>query len=133
MKTDIKSSLAMAGGIIVLALAASFARGQGWIHPDTVTRIVLCAIGLMLAWIGNRMPKTIMPGVRAAQVNRVGGWSLAISGLIYAGFWIFAPIDVAVIGGCAAVVLGMAVTFVYCWAGRDKAKGDGAQRDRAGA
>ena len=120
MNTDIKGSLVMAGGIIALALAASFARGQGWIEPDTVTRIVLCAIGLMLAWIGNRMPKTIMPGVRAAQVNRVGGWSLAISGLIYAGLWIFAPIDVAVIGGCAAVIAGMAVTFAYCWAGRER-------------
>lgn len=120
MSTDIKGSLVMAGGIIALALAASFARGQGWIDPDTVTRIVLCAIGLMLAWIGNRMPKTIMPGVRAAQVNRVGGWSMAISGLIYAALWIFAPIDVAVIAGCAAVVAGMAVTFAYCWAGRDR-------------
>lgn len=120
MKTDIKGSLVMAGGIIALALAASFARGQGWIDPDTVTRIVLCAIGLMLAWIGNRMPKIIMPGVRAAQVNRVGGWSLAISGLIYAGLWIFAPIDVAVIGGCAAVIAGMAVTFVYCWTSRER-------------
>lgn len=120
MNTDIKGSLVMAGGIIALALAASFARGKGWIDPDTVTRIVLCAIGLMLAWIGNRMPKTIMPGVRAAQLNRVGGWSLAISGLIYAGLWIFAPIDVAVIGGCAAVIAGMAVTFAYCWAGRER-------------
>lgn len=120
MNTDIKGSLVMAGGIIALALAASFARGKGWIDPDTVTRIVLCAIGLMLAWIGNRMPKTIMPGVRAAQVNRVGGWSLAISGLIYAGLWIFAPVDVAVIGGCAAVIAGMAVTFAYCWAGRER-------------
>lgn len=120
MNTDIKGSLVMAGGIIALALAASFARGKGWIDPDTVTRIVLCAIGLMLAWIGNRMPKTIMPGVRAAQVNRVGGWSLAISGLIYAGLWIFAPIDVAVIGGCAAVIAGIAVTFAYCWAGRER-------------
>jgi hypothetical protein len=122
MNTDIKGSLVMAGGIIALALAVSFARGQGWIDPDTTTLIVLCAIGLMLAWIGNRMPKTIMPGVRAAQVNRVGGWSMAISGLIYAALWIFAPIDVAVIGGCAAVVAGMAVTFAYCWAGRERAQ-----------
>jgi len=120
MKTDIKGSLVMAGGIIVLALGASFARGQGWIDPDTVTRITLCAIGLMIASIGNRMPKTVMPGVRAAQVNRVGGWSMAISGLIYAALWIFAPIDVAVIAGCAAVIAGMAVTFAYCWAGRDR-------------
>ena len=33
-----------------LALASTFARSQGWIDGDTVTRIVLGAIGLMVAW-----------------------------------------------------------------------------------
>ena len=45
-----------------------------------------------------------------------------LSGLVYAGLWAFAPIPVAVAGGCAAVILGMAVTFGYCISLRTKAK-----------
>ena len=36
-----------------------------------------------------------------------------VSGIIYAGVWAFAPIQVAVAVGCGAVVAGIAVTLVY--------------------
>ncbi|MNL79221.1 hypothetical protein D3C87_2057760 [compost metagenome] len=52
----------------------------------------------------------------------MAAWSLVLSGLVYAGLWAFAPLPVAVVGGCAAVVAGMAVTFGYCLSLRDKAK-----------
>jgi hypothetical protein len=60
--------------------------------------------------------------VTAQQVTRVGGWSLAISGLIYAALWAFAPFQTAVVGGCAAIIIGMAVTFGYCIRLRSKTK-----------
>ena len=121
MNKDLIGSLAWGGGIIALALAASFARQQGYIDADTTTRIVFAAIGLMIAWFGNRMPKTFVPGARARQAQRVGGWSMAISGLIYAGLWAFAPFQVALIGGCGAIILGLALTFFYCLSLRAKA------------
>ena len=47
---------------------------------------------------------------------------MALSGLVYAGFWIAAPKDVAVIGGSLAVLLGIAVTMAYCLSLRNKAR-----------
>lgn len=122
MNRDIAQSLAWAGGIIALALAASFARQEGYIDADMTNRIVLGAIGLMIAWQGNRMPKALAPTASARQVNRVAGWSLALSGLVYAALWAFAPFQVALIGGCGAIILGMAVTFGYCLSLRSRVK-----------
>tara|TARA_R110002020_G_scaffold208167_1_gene413835 strand:- start:57 stop:431 length:375 start_codon:yes stop_codon:yes gene_type:complete len=122
MNKDITGSLMWAGGIIALALGASWARNQGLIDADTTTRIVLVAIGLMIAWFGNRSPKTFVSGSRARQARRFSGWSLAISGLIYAGAFAFAPMDMALIVGCGAVILGIAATFFYCLSLRNSAK-----------
>lgn len=114
MNTDVVKSLAWGGGIVALALLATFARSQGLIDSEMVNRIVMGAIGLMVVWFGNRMPKTFAPSARARDAQRVGGWSMVLSGLIYAGLWAFAPHDVAVIGGSAAVLIGIAVTVGYC-------------------
>ena len=114
MKKDLIQDLAWGGGIVVLALCASYARSQGIIDHDTTTRIVIGATGLMVAAFGNRMPKRFAPSEKARRVQRVGGWSLAISGLIYAGLWAFAPLNVALWVGCGAIIAGMAVTLGYC-------------------
>lgn len=122
MNKELIGSLAWGVGIVVLALGASFARNQGHIGQDTTTRIVICATGLMIAWYGNRMPKRFTPSADARKVIRLGGWSMALSGLIYAGLWAFAPIPVAVALGCVAVAAGMAVTLGYGLSLRAKAK-----------
>jgi hypothetical protein len=122
MNKDITGSLMWAGAIIAVALGASWGRNQGLIDADTTTRIVFVAIGLMVAWYGNRTPKTFVSGARARQAKRVAGWSLAISGLIYAGAFAFAPMDTALIVGCGAIILGIAVTFGYCLSLRNGAK-----------
>jgi len=122
MKTDLIPSLIVAGAMIGIALAASLARQQGWLDSEAVNRIVMGTIGLMLVWSGNRMPKTFAPAAAARQVNRIGGWSMVLSGLVYAGLWAFAPTDVALIGGCAAVIVGIAVTVGYCLSLRSRAR-----------
>lgn len=122
MKKDLIQDLAWGGGIVVLALCASYARSQGFIDHDTTTRIVIGATGLMVAWFGNRMPKRFVSSERARKAQRVGGWSLAVSGLIYAGLWAFAPLSVALWVGCAAIIAGMAVTLGYCLWLRDRAR-----------
>lgn len=122
MNKDVRGSLAWAVGLIVLALGATQARTLGYIDGDTVTRLVLGASGLMVAWYGNRMPKTLARGPSARQVHRVGGWSMALSGLVYAGLWAFAPMDVAVIGGCGAIITGIVVTLLYCLSLRSRAE-----------
>ena len=122
MNKELIASIAWGAGIIALALVATLARKAGYVDGDTVTRVVIGVNGLMIAWYGNRMPKALAPSPRARQVARVAGWSFVLSGIVYAGFWVFAPIQVAVIGGCGAVLLGMAVTFGYCRSLRGKAR-----------
>jgi len=122
MNKDLIGSFAWGGGIVAVALAGTFARQMGYVDGDTVTRVVIGLNGLMIAWFGNRMPKAFVPSVLARRVHRVGGWSLVLSGLIYAGLWAFAPIQTAVIGGSAAVLTGIAITIGYCLMLRAKAK-----------
>jgi len=122
MNKDLIGSLMWGGGIVGLALVASQLRSQGMIDAETTTRIVLAATGLMVAWFGNRIPKAFVPSARARQAKRVAGWSLAISGLIYAGLFAFAPMDAAVAGGCGAVALGILITFAYCLSLRGRAE-----------
>lgn len=121
MNKDLIKNLAWGGGIVVLALIASAARRVGYIDHDTTTRIVLIAVGLMIIWMGNRIPKTFTPSAGARQAQRVAGWSLVLSGAVYAGLWAFAPIPIAVAGGCAAVILGIMVTVGYCLSLRRRA------------
>ncbi|MBD9435946.1 hypothetical protein IB223_07575 [Pseudoxanthomonas sp. PXM03] len=89
--------------------------------------------GLMVAWFGNQMPKRFVPSARARQAQRVAGWSMALSGLVYAGFWIAAPKDVAVVGGSLAVLLGIGVTVrtaCRCGTGRGCRAPEGTQGRR---
>jgi hypothetical protein len=95
---------------------------MGYVDSETVTRIVIGLTGLMIASFGNRMPKTFVPSPFARQARRVAALSLVLSGLVYAALWAFAPIPVAIVGGCTAVLLGIAVTIGYCLALRAKAK-----------
>lgn len=122
MKKDLINSFAWAGGIVVLAVGASVARNLGYIDQDTTMRIVLGATGLMIAAFGNRIPKTFVPGAGARKAQRVAAWSMVLSGLVYAGAFIFLPIMTAVVVGCSAVLVGMAVTFGYGLSLRAKAK-----------
>ena len=122
MNRELTGYIAWALGIVAVALAASYARRLGWIDSETVTRVVVGLNGLMLAWIGNRLPKRIAPSACLARVRRVGGWSMVLSGLVYAAMWAFAPVDVAVIVGCGAVIIGIAVTAGYCLGLRDHAE-----------
>lgn len=122
MNKELVGNLAWGVGILVVAIASVVARKLGYIDSETVTRLVIGLNGLMIAWQGNRMPKTFVPSARARQARRVAAWSLVLSGLIYAGLFAFAPIPVAVVGGVSAVVAGIAVTLGYCLSLRDKAK-----------
>lgn len=125
MNKDVMNSLAWGVGIVVLALAATGARKLGYIDGDMVNRIVLGATGLMVAAFGNRIPKTFTPSAGARKAQRVAGWSMVLSGLVYAGLWAFAPFQTALVGGCAAILIGIAVTFGYCLSLKNRAKAAG--------
>ena len=109
-------------GILALALGAMLTRKAGYVDGDTVTRIVIGINGLMIAWYGNRIPKTFVASASLRELQRVAGWSQVLSGLTYAGLWAFAPIPVAITAGMAVVIAGIVVTFGYALMLRAKAK-----------
>ena len=121
-REDVVANLAWGGAIVALAVAASLLRRVGYLDHETVMRMVIGANGLMIAWMGNRLPKAFVPNACARRVRRFGGWSMVISGLVYAGLYAFAPLSVAFPVGCGVVVGGVALTFAYCLAQRAKAK-----------
>ncbi|MDE2488929.1 MAG: ammonium transporter [Alphaproteobacteria bacterium] len=99
--------------MIVAAFAAAYAYRQGYIDVDTKRRLIAMN-GLWLAWFGNQMPKAFVPSACARQAKRVVGWSLVLSGLVYAGMFTFAPIPIAMTVGTGAVLAGLAVSLGYC-------------------
>jgi hypothetical protein len=121
MNKDVLGGLAWASAIIAIALGATLARKMGLMDGDAVTRLVIGINGLMIAWYGNRMPKAFVPSAVARQATRIGGWSMVLSGLVYAAVWAFAPIQTAVFVGCGAILLGIAVTTAYCLSRRRSA------------
>lgn len=114
MKTNLIVDFALGGVILLTALAAKFANTQGYIDHETMLRVVAMN-GLMIAYYGNRMPKVIAPNVHARQLTRFTGWTMVISGLIYAGFWAFAPMPLAMTVGTGAVAVGVLLTVGYCF------------------
>ena len=123
MKKDLINSFAWGAGIVVLALACSLARILGYIDQETSLRIVLGATGLMIASFGDRIPKKFAPGAGARKAQRVTAWSMVLSGLVYAGAFVLAPtMAMAMVIGCGAVILGLAVTLGYCLSLRNRAR-----------
>lgn len=122
MNKELIAGLGWGGGSLAMALGATVARKMGYIDGDTVTRLVIGMNGLMIAYYGNRLPKFVAPSACARQTNWMAGWSMVLSGTIYAGAFAFAPIPVAVTIGVGAVVTGIAVTLAYCLWLQTKAK-----------
>jgi len=122
MNRELMAAIAWGGGTIALALGATAARKLGYIDAETVTRLVIGSNGLMIAWYGNRMPKALAPSACARQIARVAGWSMFLSGIVYTGLWVFAPVQVAIAVGCGVVATGMAVTLGYCLSLRSRMK-----------
>jgi len=113
MNREIKAGLVWAGSALALALGAVGARKLGYIDGDMVTRLVIGFNGLMIVWYGNRIPKTFTRSAQARRAQRVAAWSQVLSGLVYTGLFLFAPIRVAALAGAGAVLAGFAVTILY--------------------
>lgn len=113
MNKQVKGSLAVALGLIGVSLAVTAARQAGYIDVEAAMRIIMAAIGLMLAWYGNRAPKTFVPNAHVRQINRVAGWSMAVTGLGNAGLWAFAPLSLAMTLGTAVLAAGVLATLAY--------------------
>jgi hypothetical protein len=120
MLKRISFSLALAAFILLAAAALRYAQGLEIISEDSARRTMQVMIGLILAAYANIMPKDIGPfrasarGATTSQsVLRVGGWSLTVAGLAYAGLWAFTPIAFADVASMVIVAAATLLTMAY--------------------
>jgi hypothetical protein len=113
-------ALVLAALILAAASGLRFAEGAGMVGADGARRIMQVLIGLVFAGYANFMPKRLkrtLTSPRAESqtqsVLRVGGWSLTLAGLAYAGLWAFAPLAIANIASMAVVVAATVTTIGY--------------------
>lgn len=113
-------ALVLAAVFLAVATGLRFAAGQGMITDDLAQRAVQALIGLGLAAYANVMPKQIGGPRKSAEAEtrsqaalRVGGWSMTLAGLVYAGLWAFAPREFADIAGMVVVAGAMVLTLGY--------------------
>ena len=134
---QIGSALAIAAFILAVAAGLRYAESVGLVGGDGARRTMQVLIGLILAAYANFMPKQIgrarsSPHAEsvAQAALRVGGWSLTLAGLAYAGLWAFAPLPVADIASMIVVATALVLTFGYalwsftaCRSARDASAG----------
>ena len=112
-KIEIVGGLGFAAVMLALAFAAKIAHEHGYIDGDTALR-TLAMNGLLIAWLGNRIPKKMAPSACARQAMRFSGWSQVLAGLTYTALWLFAPIRMAEVVGTGVVVASVVATLSYC-------------------
>jgi hypothetical protein len=117
-----RTSFAVALAILILGTAAAlrYAQSLDLIGADAARRAMQVMIGLILAAYANLMPKDVgrwrasaAAVARSQSALRVGGWSMTLAGLAYAGLWAFAPLAFADIAGMAVVASAMLITMGY--------------------
>ncbi|WP_291845521.1 hypothetical protein [Maricaulis sp.] len=116
---SIKGSLALAAILLITAYGLSLLAGFDWVGPEMPDRVVQALIGLVLVLFGNATGKRPAdadpacegnPGLMAAQ--RFFGLALVIGGLVHAGAWLVAPLDLASTLSMAAVIAALIAGLV---------------------
>ena len=114
--------LALAFAVLIFAVSFGlrFAENAGMIGAEEARRTMQVLIGLGFAAYANMMPKQLwnMRGSARAEAwaqrgLRVGGWSMMLGGLAFAGLWAFAPLAIADVASKAVLASATAVTIGY--------------------
>lgn len=121
MKRRMGFALAVAAGILATSALSRYLQATDVISAEAGRRLIQVVVGLALGVWGNYMPKSLITPVstavcatgRARSAIRVGGWSMTLAGLSYAGLWAFAPLPLAKVGSTAALIVAMVIMFTY--------------------
>jgi len=124
IRKRLTGAIALAALILGSALALRYAESAGMVGEEGARRTMQVLIGLMLAGYANLMPKQMgrasgsaVAEARAQAALRVGGWSLTLAGLGYAGLWALAPLEIADTAGLIVVAAATLLTLGYAlWA-----------------
>ncbi|MDO9338841.1 MAG: hypothetical protein Q7T61_20805 [Caulobacter sp.] len=113
-------ALGLAALFLGVVAVVKYGESRGMVSPDIAKRTTQVLIGLGLAAYANLMPKQLSDQVRSPRAEaaaqaalRVGGWSLTLAGLAYAGLWAFAPWSMADTAATIVLAVATAVTALY--------------------
>ena len=103
--------------LLTLAIcgATFIAKRLGWVDGDAGIRLAMALSGLTIVYFGNRIPKeapTRSP--RAQTVRRYSGKVMVLAGLVNAGIWVFAPMEVAPLASMVPLILAVVAIIAYC-------------------
>lgn len=113
VQTHIHPALLWAAALLGTSLVTAYGFRQGYIDAELKGRMIALN-GVWVIWLGNRLPKAFVPSTCAQRARRVVAWSMVLSGLVYVGAFVFAPLREALTIATSAGLIGMAVSIAYC-------------------
>ncbi|WP_323760652.1 hypothetical protein [Maricaulis sp.] len=111
---SLRGSIALAAILLGSAYGLSLLADFNWVGPDMPDRVTQVLIGLVLVLFGNATGKRERdadpstdgkPALMAAR--RFFGLALVLGGLVHAGAWLLAPLDLANTVSMVAVVAAL--------------------------
>ena len=117
---NVAFSLILAIGFVGICLAAALAKSADLVSPDFPDRVAGIGTGLILALFSNVLAKRIAGAPSAGQqgARRFMGLAMVLGGLVYAGAFLLAPVDLAPWIGMGVVITAMILTALRFLAGR---------------
>lgn len=115
-RPSVRQSLAVAAGLIGLAVVVTLLTPT-YLDRALGQRILLAAIGAMVAFYGNTAAKALPPLAQLRcdpaveqGLRRFTAWSLTLGGIGYALAWLVLPLGIA--NGVAMALLGVPMVVV---------------------
>jgi hypothetical protein len=95
----IRSLAISIAAVLAAVVAVGVGRRMGMLEPELAKRLGVVVFGIMLAVLGNYMPKFVVPWSTPAAVaaRRFAGWVFVLAGAAYVAVCLFAPMPQAVI------------------------------------
>ncbi len=123
LQRELKVGVPIALLTLAICGAVFIARRLGWVDGDAGARLAMAISGLTVVYFGNRIPKeapTRSP--RAQVVRRFAGRVMVLAGLLNAGIWVFAPMEVAALASMVPLILAVVAIIAYCTYSRTPAQ-----------
>jgi hypothetical protein len=95
----LRSLVVVIAGVLAAVVAVGIGRRTGVLEPELAKRLGVVVFGIMLAVLGNYMPKFVVPWSTPATVaaRRFAGWVFVLAGSAYVAICLLAPMPHAVI------------------------------------
>jgi hypothetical protein len=92
--------------VLVAVVTVAVGRRTGMLEPELAKRLGVVVFGIMLAVLGNYLPKFVVPGSTPATVaaRRFAGWVFVVAGGAYVATCLLAPMPQAVV---ASSIIGI--------------------------